>query len=189
VSGSLPGNAHALKAQVAMAALQAAQLTPGDGQVDPLMVASEVGDPMQSLAVGIALGATAVGSDVLLAGGSQMLAVAALIQALHGHAALEKIAIGTTRWVVQDPDADVAGLAQDIAPDLPVLAANLDFSNSRHLGLRAYEHWLVKEGVGAGGACIAAVLATGESIEHLEEAIDATYDSLLDRLQQTTDRH
>jgi uncharacterized protein (TIGR00303 family) len=182
VSGSLSGNAHELKQQVAAAALQAAQLPSGGGQIDPLVVASEVGDPMQSLAMGIALGAAAAGTDVLLAGGSQMLAVAALIVAWRGPAALDKIAIGTTRWVVEDPHADVAGLARDIAPDLPVLAANLDFSNSRHPGLRAYEHWLVKEGVGAGGACIAALLATGESIEYLEEAIDTTYDRLLGRL-------
>jgi NaMN:DMB phosphoribosyltransferase len=137
---------------------------------------------MQPLAAGIALGATDAGCDVMLAGGSQMLAVAALIEALQGPAALERIAIGTTRWIVQDPEADVTGLAREIAPDLPVLAANLDFSRSRHAGLRAYEQRLVKEGVGAGGASIAALLVTGTAIEHLEETIDATYDDLLGRL-------
>ncbi len=182
VSGSQVDNAHELKTRVARTALEAARLAPGDGRADPILAASCVGDPMQPLAAGIALGAAAAGCDVLLAGGSQMLAVAALIEALHGPRALEKIAIGTTRWVVQDPAADVTGLARDIAPDLPVLAANLDFANSRHRALRAYEQWLVKEGVGAGGACIAALLATDESIEHLEEAIDATYDDLLGRL-------
>ncbi len=182
VSASQVDNAHGLKTRVARTALAAANLTQGKGRSDPLSAARVLGDPMQPLAAGIALGATAAGCDVLLAGGSQMLAVAALIEALHGHAALDRIAIGTTRWVVQDPSADVTGLARDIAPDLPVLAANLDFSHSRHRGLRAYEQWLVKEGVGAGGACIAALLATDESIEHLEEAIDATYDDLLGRL-------
>lgn len=183
VSGSHADNAHALKTCVARAALQAAQLTRDSVAADPLLAVSAVGDPMQPLAAGIALGATAAGCDVLLAGGSQMLAVAALIAAVHGPAALEHIALGTTRWIVQDPAADVAGLAHDIAPDLPVLAANLDFSNSRHAELRAYERWLVKEGVGAGGAAIAALLATGQSIEQLEAAIDATYDRLLVRLE------
>jgi uncharacterized protein (TIGR00303 family) len=182
VSGSQVDNAHGLKTRVARTALQAANLTMGGGRADPLRAVSALGDPMQPLAAGIALGATAAGCDVLLAGGSQMLAVAALIDALHGPGALERLAIGTTRWIVQDPAADVAGLARDIAPDLPVLAANLDFSRSRHAGLRAYEQWLVKEGVGAGGACIAALLNTGVSIEHLEAAIDATYDGLLGRL-------
>jgi uncharacterized protein (TIGR00303 family) len=182
VSGSQADNAHALKARVVRTALEAANLTLGTGRGDPLQAVGAIGDPMQPLAAGIALGATAAGCDVLLAGGSQMLAVAALIDTLHGHTALDRIAIGTTRWIVQDPAADVAGLAQDIAPDLPVLATNLDFSNSRHPGLRAYEQWLVKEGAGAGGACIAASLATGISIDHLEQAIDATYDGLLGRL-------
>lgn len=182
VSGSQVDNAHRLKTGVARTALSAANLTVGGGQGDPLGAVSALGDPMQPLAAGIALGATSAGCDVLLAGGSQMLAVAALIEAVQGSAALERLAIGTTRWIVQDPAADIAGLAQDIAPGLPVLAVNLDFSNSRHAGLRAYEHWLVKEGVGAGGACIAALLATGASIERLEEAIDATYDGLLGRL-------
>ncbi len=182
VSGSQVDNAHGLKTRVARQALEAANLNVGEGRGDPVKAVSALGDPMQPAAAGIAGGALEAGCDVLLAGGSQMLAVAALIEALHGPVALERIVIGTTRWIVQDPAADVAGLAQDIAPELPVLAANLQFANSRHPGLRAYEQWLVKEGVGAGGACIAALLATGASIEHLEEAIDATYDGLLGRL-------
>jgi uncharacterized protein (TIGR00303 family) len=182
VSGSQVDNAHDLKTRVARTALNAANLTVGGGRDDPLKAVSALGDPMQPLAAGIARGAAEAGCDVLLAGGSQMLAVAALIAALHGPDALNRIAIGTTRWIVQDPAADIAGLADEIDPDLPVLAANLDFSNSRHPGLRSYEQWLVKEGVGAGGASIAALLATGAPIERLQEAIDATYDGLLGRL-------
>ncbi len=182
VSGSQVDNAHGLKNQVARKAMMAANLTVGGGRADPLRAVRALGDPMQPLAAGIARGATEAGCDVMLAGGSQMLAVAALIDALHGQSALRRIAVGTTRWIVQDPAADVPGLARDIAPELPVLAANLDFSNSRHAGLRAYEQWLVKEGVGAGGLCIAALLATGMPVEQLEEAIDATYDDLLGRL-------
>jgi uncharacterized protein (TIGR00303 family) len=183
VSGSQPGNAHVLKTRVARAALSAGNLRVGDGRADPIAAVGAIGDPMQPLAVGIALGAAGRGQDVLLAGGSQMLAVAALIEALHGRAALERIAVGTTRWIVQDPNADVPGLAAEIAPDLPVLAVNLDFSRSRHRALHAYERWMVKEGVGAGGACIAALLATGAPIERLESEIDTVYDSLLGRLK------
>jgi NaMN:DMB phosphoribosyltransferase len=117
---------------------------------------------------------------VLLAGGSQMLAVAALLAALEGSAALERVTIGTTRWVVADPAADVAGLASELSPSLPIVAANLDFSASRHPALHAYEHGLVKEGVGAGGACVAALLATGASCAELQAAIDAAYDVLIE---------
>jgi uncharacterized protein (TIGR00303 family) len=179
VSGSIPGNAHALKSHVARAALQAAQLTRSALRADPLLAVSRVGDPMQPLAAGIAMGAAEAGCDVLLAGGSQMLAVAALIQALNG--ALDRLAIGTTRWVVDDPAADVPGLAAEISPTLPLLAVNLDFASSRHPGLRQYEAFLVKEGVGAGGACLAALLS-GTSIGSLHERIEATYDGLLGRL-------
>jgi uncharacterized protein (TIGR00303 family) len=182
VSGSLPDNAHELKTRVARTALEAAGLTVGGARADPLLAVSRVGDPMQPLAAGIALGATREGCDVLLAGGSQMLAVAALLRALDGERALERIAVGTTRWIVQDPSADVTGLARDISSDLAVLAANLDFSASRHAGLRKYERFVVKEGVGAGGACIAALLATGATLDALRERIDATYDELLGRL-------
>jgi uncharacterized protein (TIGR00303 family) len=186
VSGSMPGNAHALKREIVSAAMRAAGLEPGDGRPAPLAAVAAIGDPMQPLVAGLALGAASLGCDVLLAGGSQMLAVAALVQALHGPAALERMAVGTTRWIVEDPAADIPGLAADISADLPVLAANLDFSGSRHAGLRSYEQFLVKEGVGAGGACIAALLATGLPIERLEDAIDATYDGLLDKLEVIT---
>jgi uncharacterized protein (TIGR00303 family) len=179
VSGSMPGNAHARKERVARAALRAAGLDPGDGRADPLGAASQVGDPMQPLVAGFVGGAIAIGSDVLLAGGSQMLAVAALVRATLGAAALERVAVGTTRWVALDPAADVPGLAADVDPRLPLLGANLNFSCSRHAPLRAYEQFLVKEGVGAGGACIAALLATGAGLAELHEAIDAAYDPLL----------
>lgn len=188
VSGSVLGNAHALKGRVAREAIAATGMTPSRARSDPLLAVSQVGDPMQPLAAGLALGAMRAGHAVLLAGGSQMLAVAALVLALAGPRALERLAVGTTRWVTQDPSADVAGLAADISVDLPVLAANLDFSGSRHAGLRRYEESLVKEGVGAGGACIAALLA-GASLDALHARIDATYDDLLGTLRAGDSPH
>jgi NaMN:DMB phosphoribosyltransferase len=92
------------------------------------------------------------------------------------------VSIGTTRWVVEDPSADVAGLVREVSADLPLLAANLDFSRSRHLSLREYERFMVKEGVGAGGACVAALLSTGRSLSVLHAQIDAAYDRLVGRL-------
>jgi uncharacterized protein (TIGR00303 family) len=178
VSGSVPGNAHATKERVARAALRAAGLGEGDGRADPLGAAGQVGDPMLPLAAGFVGGAAATGTDVLLAGGSQMLAVAALVRATLGEGALERVAVGTTRWVALDPAADVPGLAADVDPRLPLLAVNLNFARSRHASLRAYEQFFVKEGVGAGGACIAALLATGVELAELHEAIDAAYDPL-----------
>jgi uncharacterized protein (TIGR00303 family) len=182
VSGSVTDNAHPLKRAVVDRALARAELRFGGGRDDPLAAVCQVGDPMQPLAAGIALGALRAGTDVLLAGGSQMLGVAALMVALAGPDSLARVAIGTTRWIVADPAADVAGLAGEIDARLPVLAANLAFAHSRHPALRAYEDFRVKEGVGAGGSAVAAMLAADVSIEHLETAIDATYDGLLSRL-------
>ena len=179
VSGSVPDNAHTLKASVAERGLSAAGLSPGAGQTDPLRAAACVGDPMQPLAAGIVAAATEGGLDVLLGGGSQMVAVAALLAALRGAHSLDRVALGTTRWVVEDPGADVAGLAADVRRDLPLLAVNLDFSRSRHACLHAYERFLVKEGVGAGGACLAALLSTGATLAELEEAIDGAYANVL----------
>ena len=179
VSGSVPDSAHGLKARLAHAALHASGLGPAP---DPLDVMRCVGDPMQPIVVGMALSACDAGCDVLLAGGSQMLAVAALIRAFCGLSAFDHIAVGTTRWVAEDPSADLRGLAADISPELAVMAANLDFSGSRHPGLREYEQHLVKEGVGAGGVCIAALVSGRTSLDELHRCIDATYDLLIGRL-------
>jgi uncharacterized protein (TIGR00303 family) len=187
VSGSLPGNAHALKTRVARTPLATAGLEQGDGRGDPLHAVAQVGDPMQPLAAGIAIGAARAGQHVLLAGGSQMLAVAALLAALDGDGVFEHVAIGTTRWIVKDPAADVRGLAGEISPDLAVIAANLDFSGSKHAALHAYENAMVKEGVGAGGSCIAAMLATGHGVEELEAAIDRTYAAIFEMPSRTLD--
>lgn len=179
VSGSVPDGAHHLKEQVVRAALACAGLSEGLPGSDALAAVERLGDPMQPFAAGLALGAAQMGVDVLLAGGTQMLAVIALVLALDPAAPLERFAIGTTRWVAEDPSADLAGLAHDVCPLLPVLAARLDFSSSRHTGLQAYERFFVKEGAGAGGACVAALLAGGIKLAALHVAIDATYDGLL----------
>jgi uncharacterized protein (TIGR00303 family) len=179
VSGSVPHNAHPLKRSVVEHGLSSAGLRPGDGRADPLGAVACIGDPMQPLAAGIAAAVMEAGVDVLLAGGSQMVAIAALLAAQRGPEALRHVALGTTRWVIADPGADVPGLAADVWPDLPLLAVNLDFSGSRHAGLRAYEQCLVKEGVGAGGACLAALLSTGASVEQLQVAIDLAYDNVV----------
>src|SRR6185312_697834 len=84
VSGSMPGNAHLLKSRVALAALEKLVSEGGVEALDPLRIVRALGDPMQPVALGMTLGAIESGRDVLLAGGSQMLAVAALVRALAG---------------------------------------------------------------------------------------------------------
>lgn len=186
VSGSTPGNAHVLKSEVARAALHAAGLHPGDARSAPLEAMAAVGDPMQPVASGMLVGAAERGCPVLLAGGSQMIAVAAVARAHAGEEALEGVAIGTTRWVIDDAAADVAGLVRDVSARLPLLGANLDFKRSRRPELRPYEGGLVKEGVGAGGAALAALCTPRVGLDDLHALIDTTYDDLLGRLSAET---
>jgi uncharacterized protein (TIGR00303 family) len=156
--------------------------------VDPLQLVAAVGDPMQIAAAGMAIAASR-SSGVLLAGGTQMLAVYALAQALTklGVSAAkpstelvepyslawqpEQVVVGTTRWVAEDPTGDTVGLAQDIGA-VPLLATELSFSTSRYPQLQAYEQGYVKEGVGAGGCAIAAHLYKGWNLVQLLQSIE-----------------
>jgi len=57
----------------------------------------------------------------------------------------------------------------------------LDFTSSRFSGLKAYEAGVVKEGVGAGGAAIAAMLKSNGSITKgtLLSEVETNYEKLL----------
>jgi len=127
---------------------------------------------------GLILGA-ARNVPILIAGGTQMGAVLAIVKALDEDV-LGNIAIGTTRWLVADKTADLKGIIAQIA-DIPILAADLSFAESRFDGLRAYERGFVKEGVGAGGAAIAAMAKSRGSISKftLLEEVEKNYRRLL----------
>lgn len=143
--------------------------------LDPLQVVAAVGDPMQVVVAGIAIAASCT-SGVMLAGGTQMLAVYALIQAIAKEYSLawqpENIVVGTTRWVVDDSSGDTVGLAQMVG-SVPLLATQLSFATSRYVQLQAYEQGYVKEGMGAGGCAIAAHLYAGWNQAELLQAVEA----------------
>ncbi len=155
VSSSMPMNPHDLKIKTAQAGLRAANITKGQYSNDPIAAVSAVGDPMQPAAAGLIIGA-AKNVPVIMAGGTQMAAVLAVVNGLNPDV-LDNIAIGTTKWIVNDQTSDINGLVSK-SGDVPVLAADLDFGSSRFAGLQAYEKGVVKEGVGCGGAAIAAML-------------------------------
>lgn len=146
---------------------------PAQGQIDPLQVVAAVGDPMQIAAAGMAIAASRR-QRVLLAGGTQMLAVYALAQAIAQYHAVDwqrhRIMVGTTRWVVDDPTGNTLGLANLL--QAPLISTNLSFATSRYAQLRAYEQGYVKEGVGAGGSAIAAYLNQGWQQSQLLAAIE-----------------
>ncbi|PSF35305.1 TIGR00303 family protein [Aphanothece hegewaldii CCALA 016] len=136
----------------------------------PLELIASVGDPMQVVAAGMAITASHT-AGVLLAGGTQMLAVYALIQALKLPVNWENIVVGTTRWVAEDPTGDTIGLAEQLKT-VPLLATQLNFSQSICPQLLAYERGFVKEGVGAGGCAIASHLYSNWTNEKLVKAIE-----------------
>ena len=161
VSSSMPDNPHGLKNETVRAGLAASGASFGSLAKNPIKAISCVGDPMMPAFAGLVVGGAAE-VPVLMAGGTQMTAVLAVVNALNPDV-LCNVAIGTTRWVANDMSSDIKGIAAQIS-DVPVLAADLNFAQSRFSGLQAYEKGIVKEGVGAGGAAIAAMAKLGGAI-------------------------
>lgn len=148
---------------------------------DPLRLVAAVGDPMQIVVAGMAISASCQ-CGVLLAGGTQMLAVYALLEAISRTHSLsyrrDRIVVGTTRWVAEDTTGDTVGLAEAIG-NVPLLATQLNFTHSRFENFRAYERGYVKEGVGAGGCAIAAHLWENWQNDRLVAEIDAIAEQMM----------
>jgi uncharacterized protein (TIGR00303 family) len=176
VSSAGPSNPHSLKWRLASEGLRVSGIEPGSAS--PFEVVDAVGDPVHVSIAGLAAGALEAGAAlVALAGGTQMAAVAAILSRLgvdHGG----RLAILTTRWILEDPTSSLLGLLDQIDPQLAVAAAWLDFSGSRFEGLRYYERGYVKEGVGAGGAAVLAMLRGRVGPEELLEAVEREYERL-----------
>jgi uncharacterized protein (TIGR00303 family) len=161
VSSSMRFNPHTLKIETVEKGLETAGVKAGDFANDPIKAVSTVGDPMQPVVGGLVIGA-AENVPVLMAGGTQMAAVLAVVNALEPNV-LDNVAIGTTKWIINDKTSDINGIVSKIA-DVPVFASDLDFSGSRFYGLKAYEAGVVKEGVGCGGATTVAMLKSNGKI-------------------------
>ncbi len=142
--------------------------------LSPLALVAAIGDPMQIVVAGMAIAASRT-NGVLLAGGTQMLAVAALIQAIGVERGLTinnaQIVVGTTAWVAEDRSGDTVALA-NLIPQIPLISTRLSFADSRYPQLGVYEQGFVKEGVGAGGAAIAASLYQGWGQVELLDSIE-----------------
>jgi uncharacterized protein (TIGR00303 family) len=161
VSSSMPSNPHELKIKTVEGGLKASKVEFGSLAKDPIRAITCIGDPMIPAFAGLVIGA-ADKVPVLMAGGTQIGAVLAVIKALNSNV-LSNVAIGTTRWIIMDKAADLKGIIAQIA-EIPILACDLNFSQSKFEGLKAYEAGVVKEGVGAGGAVIAAMAKSEGSI-------------------------
>ena len=175
VNSSHPQCNHQQKWSVVQTGLSQADLIHQSN--DPFLVVAGVGDPMQIVAAGMAIAATHYGG-VMLAGGTQMLAVYALIEAIsnyhHISVQLSQIVVGTTHWVAEDPTGNTVGLAKTIG-GVPLISVGLNFATSRYPSFRAYSQGFVKEGVGAGGCAIAAHLMQNWTSTTLLVAIETLF--------------
>ena len=180
VSSSMPENPHGLKNKTVQAGLAISGVSFGSLATNPVKAVSCIGDPMMPAFAGLVIGAAAQ-VPVLMAGGTQMASVLAVVNALNPDV-LCNVAIGTTRWVVNDNSSDICGIVAQIA-DVPVLAADIDFISSRFSGLKAYEKGIVKEGVGAGGASVAAMAKLGGAVtkDMLLKEIERNYAALMEK--------
>lgn len=176
VNSSHPVCNHAQKEKIVQIGLTKANLLIGKKAFsDPLLVVASIGDPMQIVVAGMAIAASRY-CGVLLAGGTQMLAVYALTRAIAQTYNLpwqpQQVVVGTTRWVAEDSTGNTVKLATEVA-DVPLIATQLSFARSRYEQLQAYERGFVKEGMGAGGACIATHLTQGWQQAELLQAIES----------------
>ena len=154
VGSSLLKPPRKLKTKIIEAGLLRAKLGMHFNSID---VISALGDPFQAFSMGLLIGARKSNNTVILAGGSQMIAILLLalefISYLDKEAFSEKIFIATTGWL--NFDQSLNKLLNIVADKHKVklfgFASGLNFKLSKIKELRDYEIGYVKEGVGAGG--------------------------------------
>lgn len=170
VSSSLPENPVALKTDVVESGLEASDLEVGDAAGDPITAVRTMGDPVLAVVAGLTVGALEAGIEVTLAGGTQLLAAAALVR----HVGVEaSLGLATTTFVVDDDSADVVGLASDL--DVEVRGADPGFGATEHPAMAAFARGEAKEGVGMGG--LLTVAAEADVSDRLvREQVETVYD-------------
>ncbi|UWG46793.1 NaMN:DMB phosphoribosyltransferase [Halanaeroarchaeum sp. HSR-CO] len=147
VSSSLPENPLERKRSVVDAGLAASEVGPGELAGQPIEAVERMGDPVLATIAGLVTGAAAEGVAVTLAGGSQMVAAAAL--ARHGGVDAP-LSIATTAFVEWDDSFDLHGAAD--ALDLSTRVTDPGFEAVDHVAFERYRLGEAKEGVGMGGA-------------------------------------
>lgn len=151
VSSSTPENPLDIKERTVREAFDKAGIDFGDLADDPMRAIEYFGDPMMPCVCGLVdgLGDT----RIVLAGGTQMMVVLDLLQRMGID---REISIATTKFVAEDCSANFVEAVSDMG--VKPYIADPGFARSRNPGLRMYEDGVVKEGVGAGGAMLAACI-------------------------------
>jgi len=150
-----------LKKEVIKVGLIRANLKSNFNSIDVL---SALGDPFQAFAMGLIIGARKSNNNVILAGGSQMIALILLAlehtNFVNKQTFVDQIFIATTGWLANDDSLcrllKLVALKHDVK--LFGFASSLNFNSSKIKELSDYEKGYVKEGVGAGGMSLLANL-------------------------------
>lgn len=172
VSSSLPENPLDLKHEVVATALETADFDE-TGATDALEVVCHVGDPVLPTIAGLAIGGLSRDATVTLAGGTQLLAAAAIVRSL-GHD--DPLTIATTPYVADDHTAAFRETASLL--DLDVTITDPGFGETSHPGLRRYVAGEGKEGVGMGGA-LAMAADAGIDMQTVRRQVEAVYDRVI----------
>tara|TARA_Y100000589_G_scaffold179053_1_gene169560 strand:- start:4064 stop:5224 length:1161 start_codon:yes stop_codon:yes gene_type:complete len=131
---------------------------------DVIDIISAIGDPFQAFSMGLLIGARKSNNIVILAGGSQMVALLLLAFEYISSKDKEKFAnnvfVATTGWLTSDDSLNklLNLVAKKHNVNLFGFASNLNFNSSHIKELKDFELGYVKEGVGAGGMSLLAYL-------------------------------
>lgn len=147
VSSSLPDNPLQLKERVVAEGLEASGLEPGDAADAPLRALRTMGDPALAAVAGSIAGAAEAGTEVTLAGGTQLVAAAALAR----HDGIDHpLTLATTSFLADTDGVDLQRAAARL--DLELAVTDPGFDHADHPALDGYVRGEAKEGVGMGGA-------------------------------------
>jgi len=151
VSSSLLNHPMVKKQEIVDATLERCGASFGSMRSDPAMAVREVGDPMIPAVLGLMKGLA--GTKVVLSGGTQMAAVLCAADAL---GIKGDVSIATTRYIVEDRNASFVETVETLGRKWYMADPGLE--RSAIPALSCYASGSAKEGVGAGGAVLAASL-------------------------------
>lgn len=169
VSSSMQDNPRALKNEIASAAAKRID------SKNPFDVVANGGDPMIPTIAGILSTASSL-TKVILAGGTQMAAVMAFSKITGCNK--NNTAIATTSYVTEDKTANFVDTITQI-DSIPIFSTRLALKDSKIDGLRSFANGFVKEGVGAGGASLAAMLKVGIDSNQLLQLTEKQYEDTI----------
>lgn len=175
VNSSSPEGNHFLKNHTVKEALLKNGKVFAAIKKNPLKAVEHFGDPVQAFICGFLHGAKKVDLPVILAGGSQMVAIYHLTKLIFEHSPHD-VLVATTSWIANDKNGKIKKLAE--ITDTPIIASNVNFKDSKHKGLQAYEEGHIKEGVGAGGLMVTANLCRDFSCEEISKSIEDLYSEI-----------